>query len=152
MERVRHSVERVSITADVIVGFPGEDEGNFRESLRTVQDMDFASMHVFPYSVRPGTSAAFMGPQVDEKLKRERMGEMLSVAREQGSAFRQSSLGTIRHVLWERAEVQGGRLHYIGLTDNYLRVYTENDVPLLNRITPARLLSEVGESLWVEAL
>ena len=152
VERVRHSVEGVSITADVIVGFPGEDEGNFRESLRTVQDMDFASMHVFPYSVRPGTSAAFMGPQVDEKLKRERMGEMLSVAREQGSAFRQSSLGTIRHVLWERAEVQGGRLHYIGLTDNYLRVYTENDVPLLNRITPARLLSEVGESLWVEAL
>ena len=152
VERVRHSVEGVSITADVIVGFPGEDEGDFRESLRTVQDMDFASMHVFPYSVRPGTSAAFMGPQVDEKLKRERMGEMLSVAREQGSAFRQSSLGTIRHVLWERAEVQGGRLHYIGLTDNYLRVYTENDVPLLNRITPARLLSEVGESLWVEAL
>ncbi len=153
VERVRYSVRGVSITADVIVGFPGEDEGHFRGSLRTVQDMDFASMHVFPYSIRPGTSAAFMGPQVDEKLKRERMGEMLAVARARSSAFRQSSLGTIRHVLWERAEVQHwGRPNYIGLTDNYLRVYTENDVPLLNRITPARLLSEVGESLWVEAL
>ena len=152
VERVRYSVQGVSITADVIVGFPGEDEGHFQESLRTVQDMDFASMHVFPYSIRPGTSAAFMGPQVDEKLKRERMGEMLAIARIQSSAFRQSSLGTIRHVLWERAEAQGGRLNYIGLTDNYLRVHTENDVPLVNRITPARLLSEVGESLRVEAL
>ena len=152
VDRVRQSVEGVSITADVIVGFPGEDGGHFRESLQTVGNMDFASMHVFPYSIRPGTSAAFMGPQVDERLKRERMGEMLAVARAQSSAFRQSSLGTIRHVLWEMGEVRGGKMHYVGLTDNYLRVYAESDVSLLNRITPARLLSEVDEGLWVEVL
>ena len=152
VDRVRQRVEGVSITADVIVGFPGEDEGHFQESLQTVQNMDFASMHVFPYSIRPGTSAAFMGPQVDEKVKRKRMGEMLAVAGAQSSAFRQGSLGTVRHVLWEREDAGGGRLYYIGLTDNYLKVYTESDASLLNRITPARLLSEVGESLWVEAL
>ena len=149
---VRQSVEGVSITTDVIVGFPGEDEGHFQESLQTVRNMDFASMHVFPYSIRPGTSAAFMGPQVDEKLKRERMDEMLAVARAQSSAFRQSSLGTIRYVLWETEEVRGRKLHYVGLTDNYLRVHTESDKSLVNRITPARLLSEVEEGLWVQVL
>ena len=150
VERVRASVPGVAITADVIVGFPGEEEWQFRESLEIAEKMGFASMHVFPYSVRPGTSAAYMEPRVDERAKRGRMEEMLALAGQQASTFRRRSIGTTRWVLWERADVREGRPVYLGLTDNYLKVYTEQDISLLNQITSAQLVAEVGESLLAE--
>jgi len=150
VDRVRCKVPGVAVSADVIVGFPGEEEWQFQESLHFAQRMEFASIHVFPYSVRPGTSAAYMGPRVDERAKRERMEEMLEVAREQASLFRRKSIGTTRQVLWERAEVRDGRPMYLGLTDNYLKVHTEQGAPLLNQITSAKLLAEVGEGLLAE--
>ena len=150
--RVRARVPGAAITADVIVGFPGEGEEQFRESLRFAEKLDLSAMHVFPYSVRPGTSAAYMGPQVAEETKRGRMGEMLALARRQASAFRSGSIGTTRQVLWERVGIRGGKPVYLGLTDNYLKVHTDQEAPLLNRITFARLLAEAGESILAEAL
>ena len=150
VERVRAMVPGVAVTADVIVGFPGEEEQHFQESLHFARRMRFASMHVFPYSVRPGTSAGYMSPRVDERTKRERMEEMLALALEQAAAFRRNSKGTTRQVLWERAEVRGGRPGSLGLTDNYLKVYTEGDRPLINQITPARLVAEAGDLLLAE--
>ena len=152
VERVRREVPGVSITTDLIVGFPGEEERHFRESLRFVEEMKFSSTHVFPYSVRAGTSAAYMGPRIDDKTKRGRMDEMLALARVQASAFRQRSLGTTRQVLWERADVQHGRCVGLGLTDNYLKVYTEWERPLINQITAARLVADTGERLLAEVL
>ena len=152
VQRVRAMVPGVSITADVVVGFPGEGEGEFQESLRFAREMEFASMHVFPYSVRPGTSAAHMGPQVEHRTKRGRMEEMLALEREQASAYRSRAIGTTRQVLWERADLRGQRPAYLGLTDNYMKVRTEQDIPLMNRITPARLVGEVGETLLAHVL
>ena len=145
--RVRATVPGVSITADVVVGFPGEGDGEFQESLGFAREMEFASIHVFPYSVRPGTSAAHMGPQVGYPIKRQRMEEMLALGREQASAHRSRAIGTTRQVLWERADSKGRKPAYLGLTDNYMKVRTEQDMPLLNRITPAWLVGEVGETL-----
>ena len=150
--RVRAGVPGAAITADVIVGFPGEGEEQFQESLRFAEKLDLSAMHVFPYSVRPGTSAAHMGPHVAEEIKRERMGEMLALARQQASAFRRGSIGTTRQVLWERVGLRGGKPAYLGLTDNYLKVYTHQETPLTNRTTFARLLAEVDESILAEAL
>ena len=152
VDRVRAKVPGASITADVIVGFPGEEPKHFQESLRFAETMKFASMHVFPYSVRPGTSAAYMGPRVDEKVKKERMGEMLALALDKASEFRRESIGTIRRVLWERADDLDGRPVHRGLTDNYLKVWTERNEPLLNQITDALLVAEAGECLVAEAL
>ena len=152
VERVRANVPGVSITTDVIVGFPGEEEQHFEESLRFAEGMQFASMHVFPYSVRPGTSAAYMGPKVTDRVKRRRMGEMLIVAQEQGSRFRRGSLGSIRKVLWERSDVRGGKPISLGLTDNYLKVHTEQDTPTVGLVTSAHLRAEAGESILVEVV
>ena len=76
VEMVRAMVKGVAVTADVIVGFPGEEETHFQETLRFAGAMSFASIHVFPFSTRPGTSAAHMGPQVDAEAKRRRMADM----------------------------------------------------------------------------
>ena len=140
LERIRASVPGSSVTTDVIVGFPGETDGDFDQGLMFAKEMGFASMHVFPYSRRPGTGAAYMGEQVDEGVKRERMGRMLAVAAESQASFTQESLGQVLRVLWERSTARescGWR--FSGLTDNYLRVTALSHRDLVNEITWARL-------------
>jgi threonylcarbamoyladenosine tRNA methylthiotransferase MtaB len=147
VDRVRARVPDVSITADVIVGFPGEDDRHHQESLSFAHKMGLAAMHVFPYSLRPGTGAAHMGPQVDGRTKSGRMEEMLALAKEQASFFRSRFIGTARQVLWERSDIRRGKPVYLGLTDNYLKVHTEESSIVSNQITFARLVSEEGGSL-----
>lgn len=146
--RVRAAASGAAITADVIIGFPGETDEEFGDSLSFAAGMEFASMHVFPYSVRPGTSAAYMGPPVPDQTKAERMKAMLALADQQASAFRRRAIGSMRSVLWERKDLRDGKVVSTGLTDNYLRVYTEQGAPL-NEVTSALLLKEVGQGLLV---
>ena len=136
----------VGITTDIIAGFPGETAKDFAASLTFAAAMRFSDIHAFPYSTRPGTSAAYFGEQVAEPEKRARMGEMLALATDSRRAFRQQQLGSVRQVLWER---RATGWHWSGLTDNYLRVRATCDIPLSNRITRARL-SELQDD-WVLA-
>ena len=147
VDRIREQVSDVAITADVIVGFPGENDDQFLETRAFAETMQFASMHVFPYSSRPGTSAAYMGPIVLETTKRSRVREMLSLAREQASAYRSKYIGRARTVLWERSEVRSGRRVYCGMTENYLKVYTEERTELDNLITDAVIVADTEEGL-----
>ena len=151
-ERVRRAVPGASITADVIVGFPGEDENDFRQSMSLAKVIGFAGIHVFPYSPRPGTSAAYMGPRVDAPTMGRRMSEMLALARVQGADFRTASLGSVRPVLWERSSLREGRPRLVGLTDNYLKVVAEGPPSLVNSVTPARLTGQLGEELLGEVV
>jgi threonylcarbamoyladenosine tRNA methylthiotransferase MtaB len=92
----------VAVTTDVIVGFPGETDEEFAASLTTVEAADFAKIHVFPYSPRPGTTAEGMPEQVPPEKKKERMERMLATAGRAERAFRAAHLGTRQTVLWER--------------------------------------------------
>ena len=150
MDGIRSAVPDVAITADMIVGFPGEDESLFRESLEFARGMGFASMHVFPYSVRQGTSAAHMEPKVADATRTRRMAQMLVLAREQSREFRRQTLGSVRKVLWERSEKRGEATILLGLTDNYLKVFVEGHLPGIGQITPARLMAEAGDSIQVQ--
>ncbi|HET9225903.1 MAG TPA: MiaB/RimO family radical SAM methylthiotransferase, partial [Thermoanaerobaculia bacterium] len=114
LERVRSAIPQVGITTDVIVGFPGETDEEFEESVATVEASRFAKAHVFPFSPRPGTEAADLPDQVRPEEKKVRMERMLEVAERAERAFRQAHVGRRETVLWER----GGQ----GFTDNYLRV------------------------------
>jgi len=80
------------------------------------------------------------------------MEQLLDLARKRSSDFRRRAIGSIRQVLWERVEIRHNSPVHLGLTDNYLKVHTWDGRPLLNRITPARLIGEVGESLQAEAV
>ena len=147
VELVRSRVPAVAITTDVIVGFPGEGEPQFQESLKFAEGIEFASMHVFPYSARPGTSAAYMTPRIDDTAKRARMNEMLQLGKEHASAFRRMSIGTVRPVLWEKCQVKNGANVYLGLTDNYLKVHTSSAIPGLNEVSDTRIVALDGESM-----
>ncbi|HCP23808.1 MAG: tRNA (N(6)-L-threonylcarbamoyladenosine(37)-C(2))-methylthiotransferase MtaB [SAR202 cluster bacterium] len=141
VELVRKTVPHAGITADIIVGFPGEGVREFAESYSFALSTGFSDIHVFPYSIRPGTSAAYLDGQVDSALKKERTGEMLELAASCASNFRRASLGQTRPVLWEPRKAQESTQWWSGLTDNYLRVRTQYDKDLGNVITNARLIA-----------
>ncbi len=139
--RIRGKIPRASVTADAIVGFPGETDADFQATYDLCERIGFADMHVFPYSVRPGTSAAHYDNQVPPAVKSERMSALLKLAKSQAFRFRRNSLGNMHPVLWESQTAHEGNLCWMGLTDNYIRVRARGDDNLLNVITQATLKS-----------
>jgi len=152
VEQLRGSASRMAVTTDIIVGFPGETEGEFAESLRFCEEMGFAKLHVFPFSPRPGTPASEMRPGIATAERAVRMGHMLTLARAMEERFLRRSVGMACPVLWEERREIGGRMAWSGLTDNYLRVYTESGRDLSNQITGARLLQTGDGVLWAKVL
>lgn len=143
LDRVRAAVPGVAVTTDVIVGFPGETEEEFAESLATVEAAGFAKIHVFPYSVRPGTAAERMPDQVPPEEKKERMALMLALAERAERDFQTVHLGTRGKVLWERPKDGMGQ----GLTDNYLRVLCPEGAALWNRFSEVEMVGLAPEGL-----
>ena len=121
IEQVERELPGVAVSTDIIVGFPGETEEDFAEGLKFIEQMNFSRMHVFPYSRRDGTPAAAREDQVPEPVKRERVHRMQALAERKTREFHEHFLGTDMRVLCETAS--DGITD--GLTDNYIRVYTD---------------------------
>jgi len=131
----RRTIPDLAVTTDVIVGFPGENQFEFKASAEFVERMAFARLHVFPFSARQGTAAAGMPARVSARVKKERAARMADIGRRCAVAFQSNFLGRTMSVLWETR--RSGRWN--GLTDNYIRVWADSSNPLSNRICPARL-------------
>ncbi len=152
----RVAIPDLSLTSDLMVGFPGETEAEWTATVAFVQEIGFAHLHVFAFSPRQGTAAARMRGQVVNVDKRRRSQQLHELAAGMKAAHLKRYLGQTRPVLWEREGTlqPDGRRCWTGYTDNYLAV--ETAVPptshLTNRITPALLttLSPDGASLWAE--
>jgi threonylcarbamoyladenosine tRNA methylthiotransferase MtaB len=151
IEAAREAIPDVAITTDVIVGFPGESEAEFTESLHFVEAMGFARTHVFKYSARPGTPAATMPDQVPPLVKKARSRAMREVGRHSAEAFWRAFLGHTMEVLWEgqtKGSKSGQKALWSGLTDNYLRVRTQGGTDLSNTITRTKLVALTGDGMW----
>jgi threonylcarbamoyladenosine tRNA methylthiotransferase MtaB len=146
----RAAIPGLTVTTDLIAGFPGETEEDFDETLGFAHRVGFAHIHAFPYSARQGTAAARFGGQVPEPERKRRVRALIALDAELGAAVRQSFIGDVRPVLWENHEAgpDAEQLHstdarpvWSGLTDNYLRVLSAApaDLDVHNRITPVRL-------------
>jgi threonylcarbamoyladenosine tRNA methylthiotransferase MtaB len=127
---IRKEVPGVAITTDVIVGFPGETNAEFEESLEFCKQMGFARIHVFSYSPRSGTAAAKMAGQVPDKTKKERSKKMLALAAESAQKFRDGFAGEALDVLWEKQTDDGD---WTGMTGNYIRVFAKSKDDLSNK-------------------
>jgi threonylcarbamoyladenosine tRNA methylthiotransferase MtaB len=139
----RAAIPNLAVTTDVIVGFPGEDEQEFAASAELVASMDFARIHVFPFSARPGTAAASMPYRVSPQAKKARGEQMGALARQSAKTFQRRFLGRTLDVLWERKKAG----QWNGLTDNYIRVWVTSSQNLANRILPARLMEWTSQGL-----
>ena len=136
----RAGIPHLSLTTDIITGFPGETEADFAESLAFVAEMAFSRLHVFGYSVRAGTIAATMPDQIPSPQIKARTRKMIELGEELAHAFHQSFVGTEQNVLWERATgADAHGLRWIGYTDNYIRVIAYGEAELFNSVTPVLL-------------
>ena len=133
------------LTTDVLVGFPGETEADFRALVGFVRRLPFYRLHVFPYSPRAGTAAARFPGTVEEEEKNRRVGVLLRLGERNARAFMRAFRGTVRPVLVERPGDRPGRL--VGTADNYLPVTFRGGPPLLGRIVPVRLGRLQGGSI-----
>jgi threonylcarbamoyladenosine tRNA methylthiotransferase MtaB len=144
----RAAIPNVAITTDIIVGFPGETETEFEESLAFVEAMHFSSGHVFTYSARPGTAAARMPGQVPHAQRKARSLQMRKLFEKSAAAYQAGFLNQDVSVLWENTfEVVPQGWKVSGLTDNYLRVTSQATQDLWNRISPVRLAAVTRDGL-----
>lgn len=104
VERLRAAFPGCAVTTDWIVGFPGETEEEFEESMAFAEKCGFAAMHIFPYSRREGTPAAAMDGQVPKAVKSERAARAAALAEALRVRFNSALLGTVQEVLFEQAE------------------------------------------------
>ena len=143
---IRKAVPNAAVTTDVIAGFPGETEGDFEQTYSLCREVGFSAMHVFPYSSRPGTSAAHFPDDVPSQVKSERVGRLITLSQKQGTDYRSRFVGTSRRVLWESRKAD----KWVGLTDNYIRVTAHSNLELANEITWARIVGLNGQSAIAE--
>jgi threonylcarbamoyladenosine tRNA methylthiotransferase MtaB len=119
VERVRGAIPGVAVHADVIAGFPTEDDHAFARSLAFIRGLDPAGLHVFRYSARPGTPATRMAGGVPERVKKERAAELLALAAAARAAWARRGLGTVTRVLVE-ARLPDGR--WVGHAEDHVLV------------------------------
>ncbi len=117
-EKIVSEIPDVSIGTDLIVGFPGETEKNFQDTLDFLDSQPFSKIHVFPFSAREGTLAAEMKNQIDSQTKKNRVAKVLELARAKEKIFAEKLVGRTVEIISETEE--NGIVD--GLTKNYVRV------------------------------
>ena len=138
--------DRPAVTTDLITGFPEETEEEFRQTLDFLRRCGFAQMHIFPYSIRPGTPAADMR-QVPKAVKEDRAHRAAAVAAELHQAYLAACVGAVYPVLFEQP--RDGK--YFGHAPNYMEVLAEG-ADLHNEIRNVKITGTDGESLLGEIL
>ena len=102
VQNLRNAFDNAAITTDIMVGFPGETEEKFMQSLEFAKEISFSKVHVFAYSQRPGTKACNAPNQITKKVKETRSKQMMHVTNQTKQAFLNQQCGTIQDVLVER--------------------------------------------------
>jgi threonylcarbamoyladenosine tRNA methylthiotransferase MtaB len=136
---IRKVLPDAAITTDVIVGFPGESEADFVETVEYVRSCRFAGGHVFSYSARAGTPAALYKDQVNGKIRHERSAELRKVFNDLGRQYRQEFLGKTEEVLWESSHREGDGYRLSGWTPHYIRVEAMSPEARRNHIQSVRI-------------
>ncbi len=134
VETARRHIPDLAITTDVLVGFPGESEEDFRATYDFSRQIGFSRLHVFTYSRRPGTAAAAMPGQLPNSVKKERSKLLMKLGEELAEDFHRRYLGRVLSVLVE--ERQGG--YVTGYSPNYIRVRAKADRDI-NTLVPVRI-------------
>lgn len=156
VDRIREEVPDVAVTTDIIVGFPGEGDREFHQTLDLARRVAFAGIHVFKYSARRGTRAAQLPNQVPHGIKQQRSQALLNLADKLGRSYREAFSGRVLDVLYEELAspelsppgVRAPLAVWEGLTDNYIRVFTASTQILRNQMRATRMLGEHPSGLW----
>lgn len=132
VKALRAEFPDMSLTTDIITGFPEETEEEFNETIEYARKLKFAKIHVFPYSEREGTKAADM-PQMDMSIRKARAKRLIEVSDELASEFASSMTGKETEILIEKIEEKDGKTIAEGYTGNYVRAFAEVEKDMFSR-------------------
>jgi tRNA-2-methylthio-N6-dimethylallyladenosine synthase len=137
VEKLRAARPDIALSSDFIVGFPGETEADFEDSVKLIETVGFASAYMFKYSPRPGTPAADKAEQIPEAVKEERLARLLETATRCQLNFNRSCIGRTMPVLIERVGRKDGQA--IGRTPYMQSVVLENALSLMGQMVDVRI-------------
>ncbi|GAP41619.1 tRNA (N(6)-L-threonylcarbamoyladenosine(37)-C(2))-methylthiotransferase MtaB [Flexilinea flocculi] len=148
VRQARYLDPAFAITTDVIVGFPGETEQEFQQTLDFIREINFSGGHVFPFSSRPGTAAARMDGKITGRIVKERSRILRDEFLKQKDRFYQSFVGETMRVLWENSSVyENNNWELHGMTGNYLTIKSHFPKRLQNEISEVKIEHYDGKSL-----
>ncbi|MCS7224075.1 MAG: tRNA (N(6)-L-threonylcarbamoyladenosine(37)-C(2))-methylthiotransferase MtaB [Armatimonadetes bacterium] len=151
VETIRHYLPTATVTTDILVGFPGETEQHYENSLTFVRQVNFLKVHTFRFSPRPGTPAADWRPQVPPQIAQERCQRMIAASKEMWRKIVEGFAGQRAKVLVERSDPMDGTYCHTGLTENYIRVrWTSPETRPVGSLVTVVLgkVGEEGEWVW----
>ena len=151
VKALRAEFPDMSLTTDIITGFPEETEEEFTETVEYAKKLKFAKIHVFPYSVREGTRAADM-PQIDMSIRKARAKRLIEVSSVLEAEFAKSMIGKKAEILIEKIEEKEGKTVAEGYTANYIRTYGELKTPDITKgsIVKGVITGSENENCFIE--
>ena len=144
VEQARSAIPDFNVTTDIIVGFPGETDDEWKQTMDNVEAIGFGHIHIFSYSPREGTKAARLENPVEDAVKKFRSNQLHALADRLKKSFHENLVNRDIDVLWEgQKKDENGRLIYTGYTPNFCKVESngENDVLLEGRVKSTKLIN-----------
>jgi threonylcarbamoyladenosine tRNA methylthiotransferase MtaB len=146
---LREAFENPAITTDIIVGFPGESDEDFKATVEFAEKIEFAMLHVFKYSKRQGTVAASMPNQVDENVKSRRSEELIAVGDKLMKKYRDTFVGTREEVLFEEEKSIDGVSYILGHTKKYIQVAVLDNTDLIGKIVEIEIKGALNKEIML---
>ncbi|MBQ1689405.1 MAG: tRNA (N(6)-L-threonylcarbamoyladenosine(37)-C(2))-methylthiotransferase MtaB [Lachnospiraceae bacterium] len=149
-EILRQYYSNPAITTDVIVGFPGETEEEFSTTKKFVETIGFAQMHIFKFSVRKGTRAEGMKPQIDEAVKTARSAELLLTEERLEQQYQQWFIGRTEQVLFEELVEIENQTYLLGHNERYIKIaipYAEGIEEKINKLLPVKIEKKLNRQI-----
>ncbi len=147
VQMIRKYFDHPAFTTDVIVGFPGETEEEFGETMEFVKKIGFSHIHVFKYSKRAGTKAAVMPDQVMEEVKTIRSNALIALSEEMSEEYKTYFLGRIEKILFEEEIQIEGTKYQVGHNERFLKLAVKGDVDLSNQILKAKVYHTLTDEI-----
>lgn len=150
LRRLKAESPSFTATTDVIVGFPGETEADFQETLLVIKEAEFAKVHMFPYSDRPRTRSNLFPNKVPSEIINDRKARVIQAAEESSFALRERYIGQRMSILTEECSHENGLA--FGHTDNFLGVFVQNENLKPNQIVEVQLVENRPDGLYGKAI
>ncbi len=149
---LRKAYKNVSLTTDIIVGFPGETDEEFNKTYNFLQKIKFYKMHIFKYSQRKGTIASKMQNQVNGEIKEERSKKLIELSNKNEREYNNQYKDKQIEVLFEESHIENGKRYMKGHTTNYMVVNVQTNENLENKIKNVKIIKTDGLELIGELL
>ncbi len=144
---LRQYMRQPAITTDIIVGFPGETQEEYEETLKFVEKIRFAETHIFKYSKREGTKAATMKDQISNQVKARRSEELIALTTLHTHEFQEQLIGEEVEVIFEEGKEVDGVMYQIGYTREYCKVALKSDENLSNHMAKAIIINRFSQKI-----